>query len=139
MRAPALIATLLLATPAAAQLPDMTPRSPIQAEQDRRIQGWGFEQSTRTSPQLYPYPPPASAFPPPTPGLSPLTPSPPGLAPLAVQPLSQPIPPVTHYRSRRPPPPAAKKPPPIPKEKPAVPDQNQPAQKPATEEEKITP
>ena len=138
MRAPALIATLLLATPAAAQLPDMTPRSPIQAEQDRRIQGWGFEQSTRTNPQLYPYPPPASAFPPPSPGLSPLTPPPPGLAPLGVSPLSQPIPPVTHNRARRPPP-VAQKPPPIPKEKPPVPDQTSPAQKPTTEEEKTTP
>jgi hypothetical protein len=132
MRAPALIAMLLLATPAAAQLPDMTPRSPIQAEQDRRIQGNSFEHSLRTSPQLYPYlpPPPASAVPS-SPGFSPLTPPPPGLAPMTPSPLAQPIPPVTHLRERRP----VKPVPPLPKEKPAVPEKSQSA----PEEEKTTP
>jgi hypothetical protein len=141
MRALALIVSLALATSALAQVPDFTPRSAIQAEQDRRIQGPGFEQSLRTNPQLYPYPPPppASALGPSAPGASPLTPAPPGLAPLS-QPLPGPIPPVTHLHSHRPvkPPPAAKKPPPVPKEKPPVTDLKDAPQT-APEEEKTAP
>ena len=114
MRALALIVSLLWAAPALAQLPDFTPRSPAQAEQERRMLGPSFEQQLRTNPQLYPFPPspPASATIPPPPTLAPLTPPPPG-----------PIPPETHLHSHRPvkPPPAARKPPPLPKEKPPVP------------------
>jgi hypothetical protein len=130
MRALALIATLALATPALAQLPDMTPRSPIQAEQERRMMGHGFEQQQRTNPQLYPYPPSPPVAPiPPAPSLAPLAPPPPG-----------PIPPETHLHSHRPakPPQAADKPPPVPKEKPPANDTSE-APPPAPEGEKAAP
>ena len=83
-------ALMLVAVPAFAQ---DVPRDPIQMEQERRIQGHGFEQSLRQNPQLYPFAPsaPSVASPtPPSPGLAPLTPAP-----------KAPIPPQTHVRPHR--------------------------------------
>jgi hypothetical protein len=57
MRAAAIIAALvMLAVPAIAQDSNV-PRDPIQAEQEKRIEGHGFEQKMRQNPQLYPFPP----------------------------------------------------------------------------------
>jgi len=62
MRAPALIAVMFaLAAPAFAQ--DNTPRSPADAEQERRINGPGFEQLQRQNPSAYQYAPPAPSAP----------------------------------------------------------------------------
>ena len=98
MRGVLALALLLTAAPTAfAQ--DNIPRDPIQAEQERRIQGNGFEQSLRQNPQLYPYLPTTPSVTPPTPpraGLSPVPPAP-----------TPPIPPQTHVRpheQRTPPP-----------------------------------
>jgi hypothetical protein len=58
MRIFAIIGTLCaLAVPGWAQESNV-PRDPIQAEQEKRIEGHGFEQKMRQNPQLYPFPPP---------------------------------------------------------------------------------
>jgi hypothetical protein len=117
---------LLAATPAVAQLPDMTPRSPAQAEQEQRMLGPGFEQQLRTNPQLYP-------FPPPPPAAAPIPPAP-RPAPLPQSPLSAPIPPEPHLHSHT----LVKPAPPLPKKKPAPADAGQAPQA-APEEEKPAP
>jgi hypothetical protein len=98
MRLVSVIAVLLaLAVPALAQ--DNVPRDPIQAEQERRIQGYGFEQSVRQNPQLYPYQSATQPVPGWTPQYGyagpPITAEPQLQGP---RPLRAPIPPQTHVR-----------------------------------------
>jgi hypothetical protein len=116
MRAPLALAILLVLSPAA-RAQDNIPRDPIQMEQERRIQGWGFEQSTRQNPQLYPFAPSAPVVPQPAPPH-------PSVAPLA-QPPAAPIAPDPYLTTRHRPPTRERtqKAPPPPKPRPQNSDQ----------------
>jgi hypothetical protein len=52
----AMFALFAVALPAVAE-ENNVPRDPIQAEQEKRREGHGFEQKMRQNPQLYPFPP----------------------------------------------------------------------------------
>ena len=82
---------MLVAAPVFAQ--DNTPRDPIRMEQERRIEGHGFEQLQRQNPQLYPFAPAAPSV------ARPSAPSP-GLAPSPSGP-TPPTPPQTHVRPHK--------------------------------------